>query len=44
MSGGSIAFDRAAEFYDRTRGADAVATAATAATLAEELRGRDRVL
>jgi SAM-dependent methyltransferase len=44
MSEGSIAFDRAAEFYDRTRGADAAATAATAATLAEELRGRSRVL
>ena len=40
----SIAFDRAAEFYDRTRGSDAESTARTVARLEEALAGRGRVL
>jgi SAM-dependent methyltransferase len=40
----SIAFDRAAEFYDRTRGTDPETLARTVATLERELGGRGRVL
>ena len=44
MTGGSIAFDRAAAFYDRTRKVDDAAMARTVAVLGAELRGRGRVL
>ena len=44
MPEGSIAFDRAAEYYDRTRGTDDETLARTIATLAGELDGRGRVL
>jgi SAM-dependent methyltransferase len=41
---GSIAFDRAAAFYDRTRRMTAEARAATTAMMLRELTGRGRVL
>jgi SAM-dependent methyltransferase len=42
--GESIAFDRAAEFYDRTRAISDESMTRTIELLASELRGRDRVL
>jgi SAM-dependent methyltransferase len=44
MSGGSIAFDRAAEFYDRTRAVDEAAMARTVEVVGAEVRDRGRVL
>ena len=44
MTEGSIAFDRAAEFYDRTRSIDDAAMARTVQVLGAELRDRGRVL
>lgn len=41
---GSVRFDRAAEFYDETRGYDAELARATTELLTGELRGRGRVL
>jgi len=41
---GSVRFDRAAEFYDETRGYDDQLSRATTELLAAELRGRDSVL
>jgi SAM-dependent methyltransferase len=41
---GSVSFDRAVEYYDRTRGLSEDASRATTALLAEELRGRGRCL
>lgn len=43
-SAGSVRFDRAAEFYDRTRAVGDAVMAATVELLAEELAGRGRVL
>ena len=40
----SVSFDRAAEYYDETRGLPPVARATQARILADELRGRGRVL
>jgi SAM-dependent methyltransferase len=40
----SVRFDRAAEFYDRTRAVDDAAMARTIELLANEVRGRGRVL
>jgi SAM-dependent methyltransferase len=40
----SLSFDRASEYYDRTRSMSAEATAAVADLLASELAGRDPVL
>jgi SAM-dependent methyltransferase len=40
----SISFDRAVEYYDRTRGLSDEASRATTALLAEEIRGLGRVL
>lgn len=40
----SISFDRAVEYYDRTRGLSEEASRATTAILAEELRDRGRAL
>jgi SAM-dependent methyltransferase len=42
--GGSVSFDRAAEFYDETRDVGDVALAETLRILEEELRGRGRLL
>jgi SAM-dependent methyltransferase len=42
ISSGSVRFDRAAEFYDRTRGSSPEATRATVELLAGELTGRRR--
>lgn len=42
--GDSVAFDRAAEFYDDTRGYDRDLARSTTELLADELRGRGRVL
>jgi SAM-dependent methyltransferase len=44
MSGESVRFDRAAEFYDETRSYAEVTTRATIELLQGELRGRGRVL
>lgn len=44
MSGRSVAFDRAADFYDETRSYSKATARATTELLAEELRGRGRVL
>ena len=44
MSDGSIAFDRAAEFYDRTRAIDDAAMRRTVEVVGAELRGRSPVL
>ena len=44
MTGRSVAFDRAAEFYDRTRAVDDAAMARTVEILVAELEGRGRVL
>ena len=44
MSEGSVAFDRAAEFYDRTRFVDEAAMARNVQVLGAELRDRGRVL
>jgi SAM-dependent methyltransferase len=44
VTGGSIAFDRAAEFYDRSRAITDEAMARTIEVLAQELAGRRRVL
>lgn len=41
---GSVAFDRAADYYDRTRATSEEAMARTIALLTGELRGRGRVL
>jgi SAM-dependent methyltransferase len=41
---GSVSFDRAVEYYDRTRGLSEGATQKTTALLAAELGGRDRCL
>jgi ubiquinone/menaquinone biosynthesis C-methylase UbiE len=41
---GSVSFDRAVEYYDRTRGLSEEASRATTARLAEELAGRGRIL
>jgi SAM-dependent methyltransferase len=43
-SGGSLAFDRAAEYYDETRQVGEAAMAQTVDLLEEELAGRGRVL
>lgn len=43
-AGGSIAFDRAAEYYDRTRRMSPEAAAATTAMLASEFAGRGSIL
>jgi SAM-dependent methyltransferase len=44
MSGGSVNFDRAAEYYDRTRVTDPEALAETLGLLGQELGERGRVL
>jgi SAM-dependent methyltransferase len=44
MTSGSVSFDRAAGFYDRTRGLGAEQEAAQTALLRSELVGTDRVL
>lgn len=44
MEPGSVGFDRAAEYYDRTRGVPPDVAAAQTALLAGELAGRGRVL
>ena len=41
---GSVSFDRAVEYYDRTRGMSESASRATTEQLSEELRGRGRAL
>jgi SAM-dependent methyltransferase len=41
---GSVRFDRAVEYYDRTRGISGEATRRVVAQLADELRGRGRCL
>jgi SAM-dependent methyltransferase len=44
VSPGSVSFDRAAEYYDRTRRITSEASAATTSLLADELAGRQPVL
>jgi len=44
MEPGSVGFDRAAEYYDRTRGVPPDVAGAQTALLAGELPGRGRVL